>query len=286
MDVSELRFMLKDLYGSLENLCECIKQQSKEDADNGHHANYTLQPLSFGYTSEEKEFVAPYVIATLKGQQAAEEACKIISGFQRTTGQPKLSVHRALGCIRVSESCAEIVSEINNKKDAIKEALTNLPRRAKAAVVKDAAPGIVLKELYRHIHLVRNPVKINSSWIVSGSSTTVATAADIVPMIRDKIADVEGNGGDSTQLYADLELIQSFYATHQFHIKRQTKPHIRYNVKIAKLWKPIPAHLPLLYVADTEASYKPLTEVDNIRDIERSAPADDVYLIKWLGILK
>lgn len=276
--MSDLKLMLRDLESSLEDLCERIRE--------GKYATQTLQPLSFGYTSEENGFIAPQTFETFKGQKAVEETCKIITGYYRTTGQPKLSVHRALGCIQVSESCIEIVSEINSKKDAIKEALTSLPRRAKTALAKSAAPGIVLKELYRHIHLVRNPTKVNPSWIVSGSSTSLASTNDIASLINEKIAEVKNENGDTTPFQTDLEKIKVFPAAHQFHIKRQTPPHIRYNVKIANLWKPIPAHLPLLYVADAEPSYKPIGSVDSIRDIDRSNPADSIYLIKWLGILK
>jgi hypothetical protein len=278
MDVSDLKFMLCDLENSLENLCERIRE--------GNYATQILQPLSFGYSSEENGFVAPQTFATLKGQEAVDGACKIIMGYYRTTGQPKLSVHRAPGCIHVSESCVEIVDEINSKKDAIKRALISLPRRAKTALAKSAAPGIVLKELYRHIHLVQNPIKINPSWIVSGSSTSLASADDIASLIIEKIAEVKNENGYATPFQTDLEKIKVFPATHQFHIKRQTPPHIRYNVKIANSWKPIPAHLPLLYVANAEPSYKPIGDVDNIRDINRSSPADNLYLIKWLGILK
>jgi hypothetical protein len=278
MDVSDLKSMLWDLESSLKDLCDRIREEN--------YASQTLQPLSYGYTSEDNGFVAPQTFETLTGQKAIEEACKIIMGFYRTNGQPKLSVHRALGCIHVSESCVEIVNEINSKKDAIKETLISLPRRAKSALAKSAAPGIVLKELYRHIHLVRNPIKVNPSWIVSGSSTSLVSANDIAFLINEKIADVENKNGDTTPFKTDLKKIQTFPATHQFHIKRQTPPHIRYNVKIANSWKPIPAHLPLLYVADTEPSYKPIGDVGSIRDIDRSDPADNIYMIKWLGILK
>lgn len=278
MEVFELKELLAKLDRYIGELCAQIKS-------NPHESN-VIQPLSFGQ-EVDGVFIPPKISGIYYGDEATNKACSIISNYYRKNDQPLLSVNRSPGCIRVSSSCLDLVKTINGIKDELKQSLTSLPRRQKSSLVKTAAPGIVLKELYRNIHLVDNPVKINLSWVVSGSSMGKITAKQILETIQNRIFLHQIDGKSIEFLRLDIEKISSYDPNHEFSLVRQTQPHIKYNVRLINgKWINIPAHLPILFCADKEPSFKPIGEIDSIREFDRDKPSNRDYLIKWLGILK
>jgi hypothetical protein len=281
MEVSDLKSRLDHLEETQGKLCELIL---KDEFD-----SRSIQTLSYGYGGFDG-FVPPAITGAYADKEAAEKACSIIKGYYRTDGQPVLSVHRSPGMIRVSQACYPVVEDINVQKDSIKAILTSMPRRLKNSVIKNLAPGIVLKELYRHVHIVENPHKINLSWVVSGSSAQKAPVADVVETIKFKIEMEKLKNKDTFYLEEDLKTVQSFGSTHVFKIMRKTQPYLKYNVKFKNQlsWQNIPAHLPLLFTLKDQAppSTKLLTSIDCIRVFDRKESHKQDHLISWLGLLK
>lgn len=276
MEVSELKRRLQALDLTIQKLAIHLRNHPQS------HAAVT-QRISFPEYSENA-LVLPVAGAVVRGEAALNSAIGIFSDYYRIHGQPPLSASRTVGVVFGGMDALDLVQSINQQKDDLKAVLSALPQRDRAVLIREAAQGLVLIELYRHIHTAVDPEQVSPSWVVSGVSKKVTDFHAVLEGLKvhlsalNKRPDLNSAEIDlAQQKISDIEaVLEHNSAAGPTTQKRHTKPHIKYNIRFPTgEWMHHPAGMPVIVIIEKSGtfSYKELGQLSDIRSFDRNGYA-------------
>lgn len=217
-----------------------------------------------------------------------------LTKYLLTSEQNPKRTYRLPGVINVSRACIDLVSSINMVKALIEDSMTNPkilhPRMRGDFFRKNIRMGVSLKELYRKINIVREPVEsLSFTWANHVTTSDSVGFEELCDLLESEIAECgeSERNGLAISIKQDLESVLSLGSAAEYKILRPIPPHPRVNLIVNKngvtTKEQIHAHLPILIDGDVSSvgSYivKGLKDSHTERRARRPSVNDDFKLL-------